>query len=660
MFCRKCGAQLKENAKFCVKCGTPVPTENAGASGPTSKGSMIEKNFDAPIAKEDTQEKKSKKNGFLIILIVLLLLLMVAAAAGAYFFLLSDDAKYNRAVEKAEQCADEGKYEQAIEYYLNAISLREEEEDLYIALAEVYEDDDDKDKAIRTLEKGLERTESTDIEKKLEKLKGEASADSVEAAAASETAVAEAATEAAGQDKEPYTGVKQNVNIGVRQVDAGNFPEITLYASITDDTGNSVEGMELSDFTIQEIVDGTTVDASIDDVHRVISKDHINVNLVMDASGSMSDYSKMTQAKNAAKAFVNRMKLAEGDQVEVISFDDYVYLEKEFTNYQSALVTAIDNIDLGGATALYDGLYAGLYQTYYETGAKCVIGFTDGMENASSYTYQNVVDMSKNTGIPVFIIGIGEEYDADELQRLANECSGRYYSANANDLESVLEDIYVSIYQEQQDYYVVKYKTQNTQNIMEFRDVVLQTSETSEFTGYYKKSYVPEADITGAFSGSYMDKDFMIPDSDQRSVTEADLSGMSLAELRIARNEIFARHGRQFSDSMLNQWFYSKVWYLNIGVKYSPTTFDSTNPNPLSRLELDNANFILNYEKNIMDTQDIYPNAATTRLSDYDLVLSKPVLKTALSQMQGYQSTAILEENKRLVQEAINKEDVQY
>lgn len=663
MFCRKCGAQLKENAKFCARCGTPVTTENVGASAPAITGSIIEKDFDVPIAKEDTQKKKSNKNGFIIILIVLLLLLLAGAAAGAYFFLFSTDARYNRAVEKAEQCVDEGEYEQAIGYYLNAISLKENEEDAYIALAEAYEYDDDMDKAIRTLEKGLEKTESRDIEKKLEKLRGEDSGDSEQ-----ETAVVEATTEAAteataeatSQDKEPYTGVKKNVNIGVRQVDASNFPEITLYASITDESGNVVEGMDMSDFTIQEIVDGTTVDASINDVHRVISKDHINVNLVMDASGSMSDYSKMTQAKNAAKALVNQMKLADGDQVEVISFDDYVYLEQEFTNYQSGLITAIDNITLGGSTALYDGLYAGLYQTHYETGAKCVIGFTDGMENASSYTYQDVVTMSKNTSIPVFIIGIGEEYDADELQRLANECSGRYYSANANDLESVLEDIYLSIYQEQQDYYVVKYKTQNTQNIREFRDVVLKTSETSEFTGYYKKEYVPEADITGAFSGSYMDKDFMIPDSDQRSVTEADLAGMSLAELRIARNEIFARHGRQFSDSMLNQWFYSKVWYLNIGAKYSPSTFDSTNPNPLSKLELENANFILNYEKNIMNTQDIYPNAATTRLSDYDLALSKPVLKTALSQMQSYQSTTILEENKRLVQEAINKEDVQY
>jgi hypothetical protein len=152
----------------------------------------------------------------------------------------------------------------------------------------------------------------------------------------------------------------------------------------------------------------------------------------------------------------------------------------------------------------------------------------------------------------------------------------------------------------------------------------------------------------------------MISDSDVRTVTEADLSGMSLAELRIARNEIFARHGRQFKDSTLNQWFYSKTWYLNLGTKYAPDTFDSLSPSPLTKLELDNANFIKDYEQNIMDNQDIYPDAAYTLLSEYDLALSKAVLKTALAQMQTYTSTPTLEENKRLVQEAINKEDVRY
>ena len=461
--------------------------------------------------------------------------------------------------------------------------------------------------------------------------------------------------------EEAYTGEKEDINIEIRQFDNANFPEMTLYASVTDLDGNVIESLTTTDFQVEEITsDGHSVDASIEEVYRVLNTDHVSINMVLDASGSMSDYNKMLQAKNAAKAFINQMELNNGDQVEIISFDDYVYLEQEFTNEAGLALNAIDNITPGSSTALYDALYAGLYQTYYEEGPKCVIGFTDGIENASNYTYDDVSEMARNTGIPVYIIGIGEEYDSYTYQNLALECGGNYYSANTDDLQSVLEDIYMRIYKEQKDYYVFKYKTSEEGDTSEFRDVILKTSDTTKYNGSYTKSYVPVTDISGAFSSSYINKDYMLDFSSYREVTEADLYGMSLAELRIARNEIFARHGRQFKDAMLNQWFYSKVWYLNLPYKYAPDDFDRTNPNPLSALELENANFIKAYEENIMNTQDIFPNASNMALSEYDLALSKPVLNKAMEQMKKYPATTILEDNKLLLQQAIEREDVRY
>lgn len=56
--------------------------------------------------------------------------------------------------------------------------------------------------------------------------------------------------------------------------------------------------------------------------------------------------------------------------------------------------------------------------------------------------------------------------------------------------------------------------------------------------------------------------DFLLPDSDKRLLTADDLAGLSLSELRIARNEIFARHGRRFSDPELQVWFAARDWYV--------------------------------------------------------------------------------------------------
>lgn len=649
MFCPKCGNQVKEGTKFCSKCGTPLTVNTASNNNKTEivNGSNL-------IIQNNKEPKKGNK-----IITILLLAIVAIGLLGLIAFLFfsageerSREDSFTGQMSKAEEYMDKDKYEDAIGYYKAALDVDPEEEDAYLGLAKAYMELDKEKEALKILRTGYEITGSDDIKEYFEELFPDESIEESDGGADSDDSE---------EELEKYTGEKTDINIEVRQVDNSNFPQITLYASITDLSGNTVEELKRTDFNISEINgDGQVVEATIDDVYQVLNEDNINVNLVLDASGSMDSYNKMQQAKNAANAFVDQIDMEAGDKVEVISFDDFVYLEQEFSSQKDIVKNAVNGIDAWGSTALYDAIYAGLFQTYYEDGAKCVIAFTDGMENASSYTYEDVVYMAQNTGIPVFIIGIGEEYDAAALQSLAYECSGKYYSANVNDLETILEDIYVSIYREQQDYYVFKYTTSNMDNPTEFRDIVIETSDTTEFSGSYRKTYKPQAEISGAFSDSYMNLDFMIDVSSQRVLTENDLAGLSLAQLRIARNEIFARHGRQFRDSMLNQWFYAKTWYLNLPYKYSPDDFDAINPSPLSRIEIDNANFIKAYEDNIMMTQDIYPNASTTLLSDYDLALSKAVLKNALAQMQTYNSTDILNENIRLVQEAINKEDVQY
>ena len=56
-------------------------------------------------------------------------------------------------------------------------------------------------------------------------------------------------------------------------------------------------------------------------------------------------------------------------------------------------------------------------------------------------------------------------------------------------------------------------------------------------------------------------KDYILPDSGIRNLTEQDLRGLSDEELRLARNEIYARHGRKFKNKELQDYFESKSWY---------------------------------------------------------------------------------------------------
>lgn len=55
--------------------------------------------------------------------------------------------------------------------------------------------------------------------------------------------------------------------------------------------------------------------------------------------------------------------------------------------------------------------------------------------------------------------------------------------------------------------------------------------------------------------------DYILPESDSRYLTDADVSGLTLQQLNYAKNEIYARHGRKFDSPELQKYFGSKSWY---------------------------------------------------------------------------------------------------
>ena len=83
----------------------------------------------------------------------------------------------------------------------------------------------------------------------------------------------------------------------------------------------------------------------------------------------------------------------------------------------------------------------------------------------------------------------------------------------------------------------------------------------------------------------------IIPDSDSRKLTDDDLKGLSAQELRIARNEIYARHGRVFSDKELQAHFDSMEWYFP---SVEAKDFDES---ILNEYELYNLKLISKFEK---------------------------------------------------------------
>lgn len=69
----------------------------------------------------------------------------------------------------------------------------------------------------------------------------------------------------------------------------------------------------------------------------------------------------------------------------------------------------------------------------------------------------------------------------------------------------------------------------------------------------------------------------VIPDSSERLLSAAELGGLGASELRIARNEIFARHGFRFSDPALRAHFGRFDWYRPTSVTVDLSEIEKAN-----------------------------------------------------------------------------------
>lgn len=85
---------------------------------------------------------------------------------------------------------------------------------------------------------------------------------------------------------------------------------------------------------------------------------------------------------------------------------------------------------------------------------------------------------------------------------------------------------------------------------------------------------------------------YILPNSGTDLISEADLKALTARECALARNEIFARHGRIFNNAAIREYFESQSWYHGT---IPADQFDFNKE--LSYIEQKNIETILNYEK---------------------------------------------------------------
>ena len=111
----------------------------------------------------------------------------------------------------------------------------------------------------------------------------------------------------------------------------------------------------------------------------------------------------------------------------------------------------------------------------------------------------------------------------------------------------------------------------------------------NEYNSYTNNNYTRNNSSSSNKTGGYI-----ISYSSDVLLTLSDIQGLSKQQLRYARNEIYARHGRKFQSQDLRNYFNSKSWYQGV---IEPSNFNDKTM--LTNIEIKNIQFLKSVENSM-------------------------------------------------------------
>jgi VWFA-related protein len=165
-------------------------------------------------------------------------------------------------------------------------------------------------------------------------------------------------------------------------------------ASVTDRNGRAIGGMKESDFTVFE----NGVEQQVTQV--VPTTEPFNLVLLLDVSGSVEE--RIEFIRKAARDFLKTA--SPQDRIAIISFRDDIQVISNFSTDRRMLSRKLDEIDAGGATALYDALGYVLADTVKQLRGErtAVVILSDGDDNKSFLPFPAILEAIVESGALIY------------------------------------------------------------------------------------------------------------------------------------------------------------------------------------------------------------------------------------------------------------------
>jgi len=173
----------------------------------------------------------------------------------------------------------------------------------------------------------------------------------------------------------------------------------------------------------------------------------VSLGLIIDNSGSMRE--KRAAVEAAALTLVRDSN--KQDEVFVVSFNDDVNLDTDFTNDIAAMERGLKKIDSRGGTAMRDAIRmsVGHLMDQGKRDKKAVLVVTDGNDNASITALDALVRVAQQDEVIVYAIGLLTEENPKEaakakqaLDKLVSSTGGEvFYPTELSEVERIAHKV---------------------------------------------------------------------------------------------------------------------------------------------------------------------------------------------------------------------------
>jgi VWFA-related protein len=237
---------------------------------------------------------------------------------------------------------------------------------------------------------------------------------------------------------------------------------VQVTVTVSDGHGRFVRGVPRAAFHVFE-------DGHPQTISHFTSEDvPLELIAAIDISGSMAP--AMPKLKKAVKEFLG--EVPGQDQVTLLGFNDNVFTLTRKQTDPAERMKAVDRLAPWGSTALYDVLLRGVEMLGRQTGRKALVVFTDGEDQGSHATINDVERRLQSSDVTLYMIGQGRGVTMEPLrkimERLSTPTGGRALFTDSID---ALHNAFAELLDELSNQYLLGYQSSNSKRDDQWRKI---------------------------------------------------------------------------------------------------------------------------------------------------------------------------------------------